>query len=73
MKGALDVVLRHCHTLPNGCVLTVADKEHFESIGRELGHKGLRGVYTSSVLTNVYILTYVCGYMQWLQWHPDWI
>ncbi len=48
MKGALDVVLRHCHTLPNGSVLTAADKKHFEGVGEELGLKGLRGSSSSS-------------------------
>ena len=43
MKGALDVILRHCSTLPDGSPLTLADKDSFVAKSEELGTKGLRG------------------------------
>jgi len=43
MKGALEVVLRHCSTLPGGSTLTDAQRTHFEHKASELGRKGLRG------------------------------
>ncbi len=43
MKGALDVILRHCTTLPGGSPLTLADKDSFVARSEELGNKGLRG------------------------------
>ena len=43
MKGALDVVLRHCSTLPSGCVLRDVDRDHFQKIASDFGYKGLRG------------------------------
>ena len=43
MKGALDVVLRHCNTLPDGSPLTLKDKDSYTAKCEELGHQGLRG------------------------------
>lgn len=43
VKGALDVVLRQCLTLPDGSPLTSVDRQHFESAAHELGLRGLRG------------------------------
>ena len=43
MKGALDVVLRHCSTLPDGSLLTDKEKQMFEGVAADFGHKGLRG------------------------------
>ena len=57
MKGALDVVLRHCTTLPNGTILTDADRELYESKGRELGHRGLRGMSSPFSLTHTHTHT----------------
>ena len=43
MKGALEVVLRHCSVLPGGATLTDTQRDHFESVASEMGRKGLRG------------------------------
>ncbi len=43
VKGALDVVLKQCATLPDGSPLTSVDKEHYHSAAHDLGLKGLRG------------------------------
>ena len=43
MKGALDVVLRHCSTLLDGSPLTDKERAEFETIAMEFGRKGLRG------------------------------
>ena len=43
MKGALDVVLRHCTTVAGGEPLTPALHEHFTTVASEFGHQGLRG------------------------------
>ena len=44
MKGALDVVLRHCTTLPDGSLLTDKERKIFEGVAMDFGHKGLRGM-----------------------------
>lgn len=43
VKGALEVVLKQCVSLPDGSPLTSIDRDHFEECGRELGQRGLRG------------------------------
>ena len=43
VKGALNVVLKQCSTLPDGSPLTSVDQEHYENAAHELGLKGLRG------------------------------
>ena len=43
MKGALDVVLRHCTTIDGGELLTPALCDHYTSVARDYGHQGLRG------------------------------
>ncbi|CAI8016880.1 Calcium-transporting ATPase type 2C member 1 [Geodia barretti] len=44
MKGALDVVLRHCTTISGGGLLTPSLHEHYMSVASEYGHQGLRVV-----------------------------
>lgn len=43
VKGAIEVVLSQCTTLPDGSPLTSVEREHYESAARDLGLKGLRG------------------------------
>ena len=43
MKGALDVVLRHCTTLLDGSPLTDNERQAFQTVAVEFGLKGLRG------------------------------
>lgn len=43
VKGAMDVVLRQCVSLPDGSPLTSIDKEHYMNAAHELGMRGLRG------------------------------
>lgn len=49
MKGALDVVLRHCTTLADGSLLTLRERDSFIAKSRELGEQGLRGIYRLSL------------------------
>ena len=44
MKGALEVVLRHCTSRLDGGVLTAAEKAHYSTIASQFGHRGLRGM-----------------------------
>ena len=44
MKGALEVVLRHCTSRLDGGVLTAAEKAHYSAIASQFGHRGLRGM-----------------------------
>jgi magnesium-transporting ATPase (P-type) len=44
MKGALDVVLRHCSTLLDGSPLTEKEKQVFEGVAVDFGRRGLRGI-----------------------------
>ncbi len=57
MKGALDVVLRHCTTLPDCSPLTLRERDSFVAKSQELGQQGLRGTATivSSIKHN-YVL-----------------
>ena len=43
MKGALDVVLKLCASLPDGSPLTSIDQGHYENAARDFGLRGLRG------------------------------
>ena len=45
MKGALDVILRHCTSLLDGSPLTEKEKQVFEGVAMDFGRKGLRGKY----------------------------
>ena len=45
MKGALDVVLRHCATLLDGSLFTEKERQVFEGVAKDFGHRGLRGMY----------------------------
>ena len=45
MKGALDVVLRHCSMAsPSGELLTPALHQHFTTVASDYGRQGLRGL-----------------------------
>lgn len=44
MKGALDVVLRHCSTLLDSSPLTEKEKKEFEGVAIDFGRRGLRGI-----------------------------
>lgn len=64
VKGALDVILKQCTTLPDGSPLTSVDVEHFNSVAHDLGLKGLRGQrlkFQVGVTLKVFVL-------QWLPW-----
>ena len=42
MKGALEVVLRHCTTMfPNNAPLTLKERAHFAGVSSEIGKLGL--------------------------------
>ena len=43
MKGALDVVLRHCSSLASGTELVEEHWSVFRAKASEFGHRGLRG------------------------------
>ena len=43
MKGALDVVLRHCTALLDGSPLTEKERVVFEGVAVDFGRRGLRG------------------------------
>ena len=45
MKGAIDVVLRHCTSIPDGSALTDKEKQLYFAKVKEFGYKGLRGMY----------------------------
>ena len=46
MKGAMEVVSRHCSTLHhNHTPFSVKERAHFEGVASEMGHQGLRGTY----------------------------
>lgn len=62
VKGAMDVVLRQCSSLPDGSPLTSIDKEHFTNAAHELGMRGLRGqrsVVTKDCLIGCILLAVV--------------
>lgn len=43
MKGALEVVLRHCTTVyPSNMPLSLKERAHFEGVSAEIGKQGLR-------------------------------
>ena len=45
MKGALEVVLRHCTTVyPSNLPLSLKERAHFEGVSAEIGKQGLRGM-----------------------------
>ena len=44
MKGAPEVVLRHCTSIAGrGEIMTPSLHEHYMSVTRDFGHQGLRG------------------------------
>ena len=59
MKGALDVVLRHCTTLPDGSLLTDKERQIFEGVAMDFGHKGLRGMSLWGCGCSVVIVTFI--------------
>ena len=59
MKGALDVVLRHCSSLLDGSPLTEKEKKVFEGISIDFGRRGLRGRILLSILCMVVIMEYM--------------
>ena len=61
MKGALDVVLRHCSSLLDGSPLTEKEKKVFEGISIDFGRRGLRG---RIILLSILFMVVVIEYMQ---------
>ena len=54
IKGALDVVLRHCSTTANGDKLTSTLQDDYTNVASQFGHQGLRGerlIYVVELLT----------------------
>lgn len=58
VKGAMNVVLKQCVSLPDGSTLTSIDKQHLEAAAHELGTRGLRVVAMATGL-NLMQLSFV--------------
>ena len=55
MKGALEMVFKHCSLLYSTStlrLLTDRDRGHFESVAAEMGRHGLRGIVRSTLVFN---------------------
>ena len=50
MKGALDVVLRHCATVSGGELLTPSLHQLYLSAASEYGRQGLRGLLNYNIV-----------------------